>query len=242
MNNAFAAQEDKLSSVVKAGQDINQSATQSQQRINGLNDQVQTKLQAFKTLNKEIDGLAVYNKQMQAQLDSQMTELNDLANSIEQVSIIERQISPLMARMIDTFEAFVALDVPFLPQERTKRINDLKAMMDRADISVSEKFRRVLEAYQIEVDYGRTIEAYTGEIDIDGQMMDVDFLRIGRVSFVYQSRDGQHLGQWNQDTRQWESLPQSYRLGVNKALRIARKQLAPDLITIPVNQAKSQAE
>ncbi len=242
-----------LNKVVNAGQQINHSAAKSQQKVNTLTDQAQTKLQQFHVVTKEVDGLSVYNQQMQAQLDSQMTELAQLAKSMEEVSVIERQISPLMARMISTLDTFVTLDVPFLPSERTKRVEDLKTMMNRADIAVSEKFRRVLEAYQIEVDYGRTIEAYSGVLPIDGKKMDVDFLRIGRVSLVYQTRDGSRLGEWKQSSKggegQWQPLSQDYRLGINKALRIARKQLAPDLILVPVstvpvsiNETATQAE
>jgi len=244
-----------LTSVVDAGQKINQSAANSQQKVNSLTEQAQTKLQQFHVVTKEVDGLSIYNQQMQTQLDSQMAELAQLAKSMEEVSIIERQISPLMSRMITTLDSFVKLDVPFLPTERIKRVEDLKTMMNRADIAVSEKFRRVLEAYQIEVDYGRTIEAYSGVLPIDGKKMDVDFLRIGRVSLVYQTRDGSRLGEWqklsgtNGQTGQWKALSQDYRLGINKALRIARKQLAPDLILVPIsgmpepiNQTSSQAE
>lgn len=238
---AQANQDQQLTSVLDAGQKITDSAANSQQKVNAFTEQKLTKLQQFNTVTKELDGLNVYNQQMQAQLDSQMLELDQLAKSMEQVSIIERQISPLMARMISTLEEFVALDVPFLPKERAKRINDLKSMMTRADIAVSEKFRRVLEAYQVEVDYGRTIEAYSGILVLDGQQTDVDFLRVGRVSLVYQTRDGSRLGQWQQDSGQWQALSQDYRLGVNKALRIARKQLSPDLIFVPVSSPTSSS-
>jgi len=250
--NSTSLNDTSLNQVVNAGQQINQSAAKSQQKVNNLTEQVQTKLQQFHGVTKEVDGLSIYNQQMQAQLDNQMAELTQLAKSMEEVSVIERQISPLMARMISTLESFVNLDVPFLPEERSKRINDLKNMMNRADTSVSEKFRRVLEAYQIEADYGRTIEAYSGILPIDGQKMDVDFLRIGRVSLVYQTRDGSRLGEWKQsqgqhasgEIGQWQPLSQDYRLGINKALRIARKQLAPDLIMVPVsiNETTIQAE
>lgn len=91
-----------LNKVVNAGQQINHSAAKSQQKVNTLTNQAQTKLQQFHVVTKEVDGLSVYNQQMQAQLDSQMTELAQLARSMEEVSIIERQISPLMARMIST--------------------------------------------------------------------------------------------------------------------------------------------
>ena len=236
------ATDTQLTDVVEAGQKINQSASASQQKVNELSEQIQTKLQQFKTINKEFDGLQVYNKQMQTQVNHQLEEMEQLAVSMEQVSIIERQISPLMARMIDTLETFVSLDVPFLQEERQTRISGLKTMLARADIAVSEKFRRVLEAYQVEVDYGRTIEAYSGLLNVEGNERDVDFLRVGRVSLVYKTRDGQSLGVWESDTKSWEPLPADYRLGINKGLRIARKQLAPDLIIVPVAQNSADAQ
>jgi len=238
--NAAPATEEPLSKVVDAGKTINESANKSQRRVDNISEQILTKLQQFKTVNKEVDGLRVYNKQMNTQIDNQLIELNQLAVSMEQVSIIERQVSPLMARMIDTLEAFVELDVQFLPEERSERIAGLKSMMERSDVSVSEKFRRVLEAYQVEVEYGRTIEAYNGLLTVDGSERDVDFLRIGRVSLVYQTRDGQKLGLWNNETRAWDELPAKYRSDINKGLRIARKQLAPDLIIVPVAQNSAE--
>lgn len=237
--NATPADE-SLSKVVNAGKQINQSANKSQRKIDSISEQILTKLQQFKTINKEVDGLRVYNKQMDTQIQNQLNELNQMGNSMEQVSIIERQISPLMSRMIDTLETFVSLDVQFLPTERSERIAGLKQMMERADVSVSEKFRRVLEAYQVEVEYGRTIEAYNGLLTIDGSERDVDFLRIGRVSLVYQTRDGQKLGMWNNETKGWDVLPADYRTNINKGLRIARKQLAPDLIIVPVAQNSAE--
>jgi hypothetical protein len=240
LSHASPIEDEALSDVVKAGQQINQSANKSQGRVDAISEKIKTKLQQFKTVNKEVDGLNVYNQQMNTQIDNQREEITQLAISMEQVSIVERQISPLMARMISTLETFVALDVPFLTEERSQRIQALKAMMERADIAISEKFRRVLEAYQVEVDYGRTIEAYSGLLNIDSSERNVDFLRVGRVSLVYQTRDGQKLGVWNNETKSWQELPAEYRLDINKGLRIARKQLAPDLIIVPIAQKSAE--
>lgn len=237
---SYVAQDSELTQVVNEGSKINKSANQSQQRVDKISEQIQSKLQQFKSINKEVDGLNVYNKQMQKQVENQLIELNDLATSMEQVSIIERQISPLMARMIETLSTFVSLDVPFLEEERTTRLAGLNDMLTRADVSLAEKFRRVLEAYQVEVEYGRTIEAYTGLQNVDGQELDVDFLRIGRVSLVYRSRDGQAMGMWDQTAKSWKVLGDEYRTDINKALRIARKQLAPDLIVVPVVQNSAE--
>lgn len=232
--NVAVAQEDALKPVVDEAAKINESAAKSQEKIDSITDQIDNKLQAFKTLNKEIEGLEVYNNQLRKQIANQEQEMADLNAAIDEVSVIERQITPLMIRMIDGLAQFVELDVPFLPEERSNRIADLKSMMDRADVAASEKFRRVMEAYQIEMDYGRTLEAYSGIHMIDGQERDVDFLRLGRTTLVYQTRDASRQGVWNKQTRQWEELDSSYRTQLTKGLRMAKKQLAPDLLMLPV--------
>jgi len=229
------AQDDEvLKPVVDEAAKINESAAKSQEKINGITDQIDSKLQQFKTLMKEIEGLEVYNTQLRKQINNQEQEMADLNAAIDEVSVVERQITPLMMRMIDGLEQFVELDVPFLPEERANRVADLRAMMDRADVAASEKFRRVMEAYQVEMDYGRTMEAYSGIHSINGQERDVEFLRLGRTALIYQTRDASMQGVWNKQTRQWEELDSSYRTQITKGLRMAKKQLAPDLLMLPV--------
>ena len=229
------AQDDEvLKPVIDEAAKINESAAKSQEKINNITDQIGSKLQQFKTLNKEIEGLEVYNAQLQKQINNQNQEMEDLNAAIDEVSVVERQITPLMIRMITGLEQFVELDVPFLAEERANRIADLKAMMDRADVATSEKFRRVMEAYQVEMDYGRTMEAYSGIHTINGQERDVEFLRLGRTALIYQTRDASEQGVWNKQTRQWEELDSSYRTQITKGLRMAKKQLAPDMLMLPV--------
>ncbi len=235
LSSAQAQQDKELEPALDAAAKINQSAADSQKTINKITDQIDDKLQQFKTINKETEGLVVYNTQLKKQIASQIQEMEDLNSAIDEVSVVERQITPLMLRMIEGLEQFVELDVPFLPEERSNRITDLKFMMDRADVAPSEKFRRVMEAYQVEMDYGRTLEAYAGLHNIKGQERNVDFLRIGRTALIYQTRDASLQGIWNKQTRQWEELPSEYRTQVTKGLRMAKKQMAPDLLMLPVS-------
>lgn len=233
-----AAQANFLDPVVEAGVEINKSAEASQVRIDNISDDIQERLQQYKSINKEIEGLLVYNKQMDKQIANQNTEMAEINASIDKVSVIERQILPLMIRMIDGLEQFVELDIPFLAKERSERIAELKQLMDRADVSSSEKFRRVLEAYQVEVDYGKTIEAYNGIQNINGTERDVAFLRVGRVALVYQTRDGKLSGAWDSKAGKFVELPAEYRISIAKGLRVARKQLAPDMLTLPIAAAE----
>jgi hypothetical protein len=147
-----------------------------------------------------------------------------------------------MLRMIDAIETFVALDLPFLIEERTERIAELRKLMTRADVTDAEKYRQIMEAYQIENEYGRTIESYRGVVELGGRETTVDFLRFGRIALVYQSLDQADSGVWNQETRSWDPLDSSYRSAIRQGLRIARKQAAPDLIRLPLPAATSAGE
>lgn len=235
----FCVQAQELNEIVDESKKINQSAVASQQKISEISEEIQSKLQQYKTALKETQGLQVYNGQMRKQIDNQIIEMRSINESMDTVTVIERQITPLMLRMISALKELVAADVPFLMEERTNRLNGLDEMMDRADVAVSEKFRRVLEAYQIETDYGKTIEAYSGNVDISGQEQAVNFLRIGRIALIYQSRDKSLMGVWNQENKDWDELDSSYQNDVTKGLRMAQKQLAPDMINVPVTPAKA---
>jgi hypothetical protein len=117
---------------------------------------------------------------------------------------------------------------------------DLQEMMARSDVTNSEKYRRLMEAYQIENEYGRTIEAYRATIDNTGAERTVDFLRIGRIALVYLTLDGQEAGVWNQEERGWVVLDNSYINGIKQGLRVARKQAAPELIRVPLLAAAQE--
>lgn len=207
----------------------------AQAKVDAASDAVRDLEAEYRQVNKVIEGLVVYNGLLQKQVDSQVEEMNALRDSIDKVSLIERQIVPLMMQMISTLGEFVELDVPFLPEERAERVARLQSMMERSDVTAAEKFRQILEAYQIENDYGRTIEAYKGTLGIEGGKREVNFLRVGRIALLYQTDAGDFTGAWNQQTRAWEALPpETYKNAASMGLRIARKQVAPDLLVMPV--------
>jgi len=167
-----------------------------------------------------------------------VAEKDSLRNQIESVTVIGREVTGLMLRMVESLDQFVDFDVPFLPDERRERVERLKVLMDRADVTNAEKYRRILEAYQIENDFGRTIEAYRGSLEGDGDTRTVDFLRVGRVALIYQTLDGKKVGVWSQSDQSWQPLDGSYRPAVRQGLRIARKQAAPDLLRLPIPTAE----
>ncbi len=232
---AVAFSQTSINQVTQAGEERADAGAAAQQQIEQVADQTLEIEQQFKSLTKVVDGLKVYNSLLQRQVDNQITEMEALSTSIDNVSLIERQITPLMTRMIESLEEFIRLDTPFLIEERQERIQRLNDMMERSDVTAAEKFRQVIEAYQIENEYGRTIEAYKGSVEIDGNLQEVDFLRVGRVSLTYQSVGGGNTGGWDPASRSFVELPpETYKNQVSDGLKVARKQVAPDLMTVPV--------
>lgn len=213
-------------------------AQQSQERVNDIVEGARSLTDQYRSINKEVDGLKVYNRLMAAQTSGQDATLEDISISMDQVDVINRQIFPLMERMIDSLEQSVKLDVPFLMTERTNRIEALKDILARSDVSVAEKFRKVMEAYQIENDYGSSSEWYAETISIDGGPREFNVLRIGRVGLYFQSDDSRITGRWDHVNREWV-IDDSGRNEIRKGLRMAKQLIAPELILIPLPAATS---
>ena len=223
-----------LDSALKKSEQRADKAIKSQLTIDSIDAEIRSSEREYRGINKEIAGLEVYLKQLNKQLAAQETEKKDIEHSIRQVTLIERQITPLMLRMIDALDRFVIADVPFQKEERLARVEGLKGLLGRSDVTVAEKYRKVMDAYQKEMDYGRTIKTYRSTIKLADQVREVDFLRVGRISLMFLSLDGESRGIWDQQTKEWQLLGAEYKGKLNSALRIAREQAAPNLIKIPV--------
>jgi hypothetical protein len=210
------------------------AAQKSQETINALDDEATSLMSEYRNVLSQTESLKAYNDQLAALVDSQNEEITSIDKQLSNIETTQRDIVPLMLKMIDVLAQFVELDVPFLAEERQIRVVNLKALMSRADVSLAEKYRRILEAYQVETEYGRTIEAYQAEIELDGNKRTVDFLRIGRTSLYYLTLDGLKAGMWNQQNRSWQSLGTGSIQAINQGLKVALKQSPPDLLVLPV--------
>ena len=211
-----------------------QQAQAVQDEIDEIVQGTRTLAEEYRAVLKEIEGLRVYNTLLDRQIADQETELSNLRTSIDQVQVIERQILPLLTRMVDGLDRFVELDVPFLLEERALRVANNRALLERADVTSAEKFRVVMEAWQIENDYARTISTYTDELEIDGVTREVDVLQVGRVALMYQTPDGAQSGSWDQRTRQWVPVGNEYRNPIRQGISLALNQLAPTLLLLPM--------
>ena len=228
----------KTKTVVDAQMKTIGDAQASQKKIDGLADKTQTILAKYRQTLKQIENAKTYNNQLRSMIKSQNEEKQSMTDQIVELKETNAGVIPLMVSMSDNLKAFVSLDTPFLKDERSKRLKDMDKMMSRADISTSEKFRRILEAYQVENEYGRTIEAYRGIEKREGKELTVDYLRVGRVALMYQSLDAKISALWNQKEKKWVDLDGSFKKSIREGLKMARKQSAPQLVKLPIKAAE----
>jgi len=213
---------------------MQETSASVQRRIDALDDETRAMLNEYRQTAAQINDLQAYNEQLSRIVATQRGELADFERQFQEIEITKRKILPLILRMIEVLGDFIEIDMPFLEKERSMRLQELKTLMDRPEVPNSEKYRRVTEAYQIELEYGHTIEAYEGEIKDEAGSRTVAFLRYGRLGLYYMTLDGLEIGYWDKTADDWVQLSNEYRQPLDRALRIARKQLPPDLTRLPV--------
>lgn len=195
--------------------------------------------QEYGELLRQLESLNTYNRQLERLVASQNREVAQIDEELARIDDVRVGIVPLMLRMVEALEAFVELDMPFNVEERRDRVAKLRAALDNAKLTDADRYRRILQAYQIENEYGRSIEAYRSTLERDGRALTVDYFRVGRTALIYQTIDEAEAGVWNQQERRWEPLDGSHRSAIRRGLRIARRQSAPDLIEVPLPSAES---
>jgi hypothetical protein len=217
-----------------AGENI-AAAAAAQTRINRLSDQADELREKFGEAAKIVDGLEVYNAQMRRTIDEQQKTIAQYDRSIEEVAELQRQVAPLMERMMVGLEQFVGLDIPFQLDDRKARLALIRDTFDDANVNIAEKFRLVLTAYQQEINYGRVMQHYTGTLELDGVERDVDFLRVGRVALLYQTSDQTSTGAWDKNAKQFVELGNTYRRPVAEGIRMAQQLATTEILELPIH-------
>ncbi|OUR64781.1 hypothetical protein A9Q79_05675 [Methylophaga sp. 42_25_T18] len=228
-----------LEHAIETQVNTDKASQKSQQQVDSLDDETTQMLAEYREVLSQTESLRAYNEQLDTLVASQKKELGSIDQQLKNIETTQRDIVPLMIKMIEVMTQFVELDIPFLAEERQTRVVQLQTLMSRADVTLAEKYRRILEAYQVETEYGRTIEAYQDELTMDESTRTVDFLRIGRVSLYYLTLDGLEAGMWESKTGQWQVLSNEYLQPISQGLKVALKQLPPDLLVLPIHTVEA---
>jgi len=207
---------------------------QVQRNIDQLDLKTREMYEEYSAVLRQAELVEAYNRQLSRMIEDQQRELTDIETQLVSLAETEQATLPLLVRMQKMLEQFVAADMPFLPEERTQRVERLARLLDRADVSLAEKYRQILEAYQIEAEYGRTLEAWSGTLTQDGSEREVTFFRLGRVGLYYQTLDGEESGRWSPELSAWETLDDQFNWSIRKGISVARQQSVPELLELPL--------
>ena len=207
---------------------------QAQIKINQLDEQKRALILQLNNVQTETKSLVVYNQYLSRLLVDQTTEKNALTAQIDSVIETRQGLVPLMLSMLENLNAFIELDAPFLEAERQARLQQLQNMMNKADVSDAEKFRRLLTAYHIEAEYGSKMGQYQGELTLDGVDRTVNYFYLGRIVFVAVSLDSNSVWLWDRKNSDWLNIDSSYARDINQAIRIAQKTDIPALLKLPL--------
>ena len=220
-----------MESVLEVGRDNQQLSAKSQSLIDSTERQTNKIVNEWKAVSKQVEGLKLYNAQKRIQIQAQLDLMDKLDEQLVQVVVMQRQIPPLAQKMLDSLESFISLDTPFRKEERQNRIDLVRSSLAKPKVTASEQVRQVLEAYNIEAEYGRKIDTYESTLN-DGTV--VNILVIGRIGMFYQTKDEQSSGRWNNETGQWDELPGSYRKPIRDGIRMAKKLAPTDMLMMPI--------
>ena len=225
---------DPLNDIQKVGQQTQTAAKKSQEKIDNLYGQSQEMIAEYRGLVEEAELLKVYNDHVARLVADQNAGIESLERQIGTIDKTKQDVVPLMYRMIDTLEQFIKADVPFNLENRLARVERLRDIMASASVTTSEKFRQVLEAYTVEAAYSSAVTASQGTLEVDGKSINVDFGRLGRITYVAQSFDLKHAWVWDNNTKQWKELGEEYLKPVKEVIRMARKQATLELVKLPI--------
>ncbi len=229
---------DPLNELHKEEAKIHAAAAKSQEKINNLYEQSQELFVEYRGVVDETENLKVYNDYISTLVTDQPRSIDSLQTQIDGIDGVKRGVVPLMFRMIDSLEKFIDLDVPIKLDERKERVERLRDIMANSNVTTSEQFRQVIESYQIENQYGTTIQSYQGTLDYQGTEITVDFFNLGRTALLALSLDQKSAWVWDNDARAWEELGAEYIKPVVDAVRTANKLLPADLLKLPIKASE----
>ncbi|MDV7103793.1 DUF3450 domain-containing protein [Vibrio sp. TH_r3] len=194
--------------------------------------QLQFEIDALKA---EIKGLETYQTHLNNLLDNQNQEMSSIDRQLTDITETRQSIVPLMYEMLAGLGQLIQQGMPIQFDVRQARLNSLSELMVQANVSDAEKFRRILEAYQIELDYVQKLDSYVSNIEIEGVMREVEQLYLGHVSFIARSLDKQKYWLWVDQKQQWIALEEPVFSQLDDAFLLANKRVSPSILTLPLS-------
>ncbi|MBC7359535.1 MAG: DUF3450 domain-containing protein [Desulfacinum sp.] len=190
----------------------------------------------FEELQKRQREMKDRTEAMRRQIEAAQGRVADKENRLARIEELASHMHSFLEDVLTTLKTRVEDDPPFLTGERRERIRRLESLMADPDVAISEKYRKVMEALQVEAEYGFTIETYQETVTLEGRSRVVDIFRLGRLALYCLSLDGRHGGWFDPVTGAWQSLPSAYNPALRAAIDIAAKRQPIELLSLPLGR------
>lgn len=200
-------------------------------------------VQRYEQLTTEKELLETRNQALH-QEENRLKQINrDLTRQITASNRIRQELMPFLQTVVQRLELLVMNDAPFLSQERTRRLAALSGIMKDPQVTIAEKYRKVMEALFVEAEYGSTIEVYQDNIMLSDKAAEPtlgNIFRLGRLALFFLSLDQTVCAVFHPGDNLWQPLPESMLPPLRSAVEIGNKRRPAELLSLPVGRLADQ--
>ena len=239
-----------LAALQAPAQDDQEAARQTRENVDASVRTDQASQQQVEAWATERAGLQARHRQLEmdlAFLERRLARERTTAAALEaKVTEFERRLveserlteslEDTLSVLVERLEHAVATDLPFLPGERSARLAALELELGNPDSSSAEKLRRVLEAYQVEAGYGGTVEVVVSTLNVGGEEVRADVLRLGRLALFWATPDRSRVGLYDPAAGAWTELDSGARRAVLQAMDMAARTRPVEVIGLPLGR------
>ena len=175
-------------------------------------------------------------KQNQTRLDNYRQRVEEAERKTVESARLRKELTSYLTTVAERVDNLMATGLPFLTSERNQRLLETRETLVDPEIAAAEKYRRVMEALQVETEYRHTVEIYPQEIEIAGEKKMVEILRLGGLALFWRSPDGESVGEYDRLQEVWQALDKRYQAPINKAMEIALKQRTIEMVSLPIGR------
>ena len=217
---------------------INQSIDQSiktregaQKKPVGAQAQKDLKIKYYE-LKEGMRGTAADIERMKDIITKQEQYITATNNKMIELENMRQNLVPYLKDVIARLEENVNKDFPFLRDERTKALSELKYAVADTKLGMGDKLKKVLDALKTEMDYGYSVENSMGEIQYKGEKLQVQQFRLGRVAMYMRTIDDKEAAIYN--GREWVPVSKEYGAEIKKAMDNARRSKSTEFVNLPL--------
>jgi hypothetical protein len=218
---------------------VRQSITtlkQTQQREEQWRQEKEKLVARFEQLRHRQSQMQSRVAHLRQQIDATKKRVDVKKKQLADIEQIAGQINPFLEWLVTALKARIADDLPFLTAERKQRVHRLEQLLADPEVPVSEKYRKMMEALQVEAEYGFTIETYQETVTLDGQTLLADIFRLGRLGLFCLSLDERVGGFYNPAVGAWQPISPAHKQALRIAIDIAAKRQPVKLLTLPLGK------